>query len=257
MPTPAIQGGWHDSPLEISSANKWLKDLLISAGFDWELDLIGTHTCNVSGLSWCSKYGLDLQTRALLGYHLLKEFGSTLTYSRDALSQPLRLFDEILKAIRSGKFLPDMTRSGRKVDRATKRSKRGEAASAAGTAVTEDGYEAPEHYSLDVSEAVDESYNEVDEVVLTSDSDDSSSCSDSSPDMSFQAIQVLSKQRPSVPTDTDGKTAYYHPASCILHFRLLDQTKLRCGKALTSTYVKISWDKVAGLINCCRCFAKQ
>ena len=113
MPTPAIQGGWHDSPLEISSANKWLKDLLISAGFDWELDLIGTHTCKVSGLSWCSKYGLDLQTRALLGYHLLKEFGSTLTYSRDALSQPLRLFDEILKAIRSGKFLPDMTRSGR------------------------------------------------------------------------------------------------------------------------------------------------
>ena len=44
MPTPAIQGGWHDSPLEISSANKWLKDLLISAGLDWELDLIGTHT---------------------------------------------------------------------------------------------------------------------------------------------------------------------------------------------------------------------
>ena len=148
MPTPAVQGGWHDSPLEINSANKWLRDIMASAGFT-NLDLLGTHTCKVTGLSWLAKYNADLQTRALLGYHLLKDFGSTLTYSRDAMSGPLRVFDKLLSDIRSKTFAPDVTRSGRLLTSCTTAKRQRQAPLAESFSecqpliVTEDGYEMP------------------------------------------------------------------------------------------------------------------
>ena len=182
MPTPAIQGGWHDSPLEISAANKWLKDMLAAAGFTQNLDLIGTHSGKVTGLSWCSKFGADLQTRSLLGYHLLKEFNSTLTYSRDALSEPLRVFDAILKAIRTKAFLPDMTRSGRKVVQSIKRPRQERGSAATDPPLKEDGYEVPEHLHLEDLAAPIEATTMDDELGPTSNSDESSSESDDSPE---------------------------------------------------------------------------
>ena len=41
---------------------------------------------------------------------------STLTYSRDSLSGPLRKLTKVLRNIKAGKFQPDETRSGRMVD---------------------------------------------------------------------------------------------------------------------------------------------
>jgi hypothetical protein len=250
MPTPAVQGGWHDSPLEINSANKWLKDILASAGFT-NLDLIGTHTCKVTGLSWLAKYNADLQTRALLGYHLLKEFGSTLTYSRDAMSGPLRVFDKLLSDIRSKSFAPDVTRSGRVT--ATPAKKQRSAPLPKPVQEFDDGYEIP--LIADTDEFLDQILPEIDEAELSSNSDDSSSDSDSGPEVDMKAVEILSKRRPAIPDDVVGKIAYYHNSSCILHFRRQEQNKLKCGRALTSTYTKVSWENVAGLINCHKCFS--
>ena len=51
--------------------------------------------------------------QTLFGYHSLGLNKSSLNYSRDALSGPLRRYDRILEKIRSGLFNPDDTRSGR------------------------------------------------------------------------------------------------------------------------------------------------
>eukprot|EP00971_Amphidinium_carterae_P301183 5983753-Amphidinium_carterae.1 len=48
------------------------------------------HSCKATTLSWCAKAGLALEVRNLLGYHSVKQHGSALTYSRDALAEPLR-----------------------------------------------------------------------------------------------------------------------------------------------------------------------
>ena len=258
MPTPAVQGGWHDSPLETTAANKWIRDILIAAGFT-NMENVGTHSCKVTGLSWASKYGMDLQSRTLLGYHLLKEFGSTITYSRDALAEPLRKFDLVLKHIRMRTFMPDVTRSGRKVSEVTKRAKTAENPSMPGSSTAEpvleqDGYEIVNWPDTQLP-AVETDHEETSDVTATSNSDDSSSDSSCNGlETDSLAVQALAKVRPKIPADVEGKIPYYHPSSCFLHFRSQEQSKLRCGKALTSTYVKVTWDKAVGLINCSRCF---
>ena len=63
-------------------------------------------------LTWCAKYGLDLPTRSLLGYHVSTEHSSAMVYYRDAMAGPLRCLDVVLLAVRKKDFHPDKTRSG-------------------------------------------------------------------------------------------------------------------------------------------------
>jgi hypothetical protein len=121
----------------------------------------------------------------------------------------------------------------------------------------DDGYEIPLIADTDafLEQILPEILPEVDEAELSSNSDDSSSDSDSGPEVDMKAVEVLSKRRPAIPDDVVGKIAYYHNSSCILHFRRQEQNKLKCGRALTSTYTKVSWENVAGLINCHKCFS--
>ena len=258
MPTPAVQGGWHDAPLETTVANKWIRDILIAAGFT-DMDNVGTHSCKVTGLSWAAKFGMDLQSRTLLGYHLLKEFGSTITYSRDSLAEPLRKFDQVLKQIRMRTFMPDSSRSGRKVSNIAKRTRVSEQSSRpssfpAEPALEQDGYEIVE--ADDVLQLPDSGseLEDSNDIAATSNSDDSSSDSSIGLETDSAAISMLAKVRPKIPADVEGKIPYYHPSSCFLHFRSHEESKLRCGKALTSTYIKVTWEKAVGLINCSRCF---
>ena len=73
---------------------------------------LGTHSLKATLLSWSSKYGLSLQTRAILGYHS-KSKGSVLVYGRDNISQPLRELDEVIRAVAFKRFFPDSRLSGR------------------------------------------------------------------------------------------------------------------------------------------------
>jgi hypothetical protein len=111
LPTPA-PNGWHDAPLSTSEATKWLRALLSGFGHT-ALQDIGTHSLKCTCLAWAASWGLDLETRSLLGSHVPHEGMSAITYSRVAQAHPLRKLDEILRAIRLKQFLPDSTRSGR------------------------------------------------------------------------------------------------------------------------------------------------
>ena len=115
---PAVKphgAGFYKTPMKSAEANVLLRSLLEKYGhFDWaELLRRATHSCKTCFLSWGSKFGLELDIRRMLGYHALPGDMSVLTYSRDAMSEPLRQLQLLLDAVATGAFLPDATRSGR------------------------------------------------------------------------------------------------------------------------------------------------
>lgn len=73
---------------------------------------LSSHSMKSTAISWCSKFGLDEQTKALLARRTSAVKQPQALYSRDLLSPVLRSFDQVLAAIRDGNFEPDRTRSG-------------------------------------------------------------------------------------------------------------------------------------------------
>ena len=76
---------------------------------------LSSHSLKETSLSWSAKFGIDEDSRTLLGHHELSSKGkskSLATYSRDMLSRPLMFYCHMLKQIREELFLPDLSRSG-------------------------------------------------------------------------------------------------------------------------------------------------
>lgn len=105
------------------SGNKWLSRYVTSEeGADFLRALlnkrksvgrrISTHSMKSTAISWTSKYGLSMETRAVLARHSSALSNPTVLYSRDIISSSLREFDVVLAAIRCKSFEPDRTRSG-------------------------------------------------------------------------------------------------------------------------------------------------
>ena len=62
-------------------------------------------------LSWLAKFGgVSLEDRRIAGHHLDAGARSPLTYSRDELCRLMKIFEDVLKAIRAGSFRPDDSR---------------------------------------------------------------------------------------------------------------------------------------------------
>lgn len=73
---------------------------------------IATHSLKSTTMSWCSKFGMSEQSRAVLARHTSSIANATAVYSRDLLSPVLREYDNLLNNVRLGLFAPDSTRSG-------------------------------------------------------------------------------------------------------------------------------------------------
>ena len=250
MPTPSRSGGWLDAPLELTSANRWLRDLLKLAGHHSALEDVGSHSCKATTLSWCAKAGVNLISRSLLGYHSVKQFGTVLVYSRDAMAQPLRELDAVLNEIRSKAFLPDETRSGRLI----KKSRIDENQASA----------AIDPYQSEPPVVVEEPFLDEPSSELENESSSSSSSGNSSSGSSSSkgatdtsAFNVLAKVRPKMPDETEHQVAYYHATSGILHYRNRTEPRLKCGRTLSDNLCPILWDGAMGLIRCMVCFSKQ
>ena len=115
FPALAANGSLLPAALSSSEVGRWLRALLSQ---DPQVDQdrvlkLRSHSLKVTVLSWCAKAGIDQDSQTLLGYHSLGINKSSLVYSRDALSGPLRHLEKVLQDIRQGKFDPDDTRSGR------------------------------------------------------------------------------------------------------------------------------------------------
>ena len=61
-------------------------------------------------MSWLAKANVSWEDRRLLGYHAPQGHESTLVYSRDAMSGPLRSLVKVMQDIRTGVFVPDVGR---------------------------------------------------------------------------------------------------------------------------------------------------
>ena len=92
LPALAANGKLLRCNLTTSETTRWLRSILSQdPQADAERVLrIKSHSLKATLLSWCAKASLSLQDRTLLGYHSLGLNRSALTYSRDALSGPLR-----------------------------------------------------------------------------------------------------------------------------------------------------------------------
>ena len=100
LPSPQMGGGWSMMPLSVGAAADWLRSLVKVESTS--KDRLATHSCKATMLSVSAKFGLDHATRRLLGYHSSGRDQSLLTYSRDAMSAPLRKLVTVITAVRTG-----------------------------------------------------------------------------------------------------------------------------------------------------------
>ena len=112
LPTPAAGGGWTKIPVSCEVAGDWLRASLKDVPAKTTAVRIATHSCKSAVLSMCAKYGMEPSARRLLGYHSAGKDKSMLTYSRDAMSWPIRLMEEMIQQINADNFVPDASRSG-------------------------------------------------------------------------------------------------------------------------------------------------
>ena len=183
------------------------------------------------------------------------------------MAHPLRCLDEMLAAVRAGTFQPDATRSGRFTKMNKGESENVESRDEDGFAtlpdlddspVLTDAYQVSQEFSAR-SKKPNGNTKEVEQP--SSSSETSSVSNDSSSDSSIldgkldaDAQIVLAKRRHPVPSNIDNKVPYYHPTSAVLHYRLYDSVRLKCGRTLSNVFVRTTWAKSAGLINCSVCF---
>ena len=73
---------------------------------------VSTHSLKSTAISWCAKFGLGFESRALLARHISSVANPTALYSRDLLSAVLREFCQVIQLIANSRFEPDRTRSG-------------------------------------------------------------------------------------------------------------------------------------------------
>ena len=122
--SPPMETEWHMLPAPLDdSGESWSTRYLTSEEGSEFLRLIlgqpksairrlSTHSLKSTAISWTSKFGLGLETRAILARHATSLSNPTVLYSRDIISAALREFDKVLADIRDSCFQPDRTRSG-------------------------------------------------------------------------------------------------------------------------------------------------
>ena len=111
VPVVTKDGSFGTTALSSSQASVWLREVIESLGFD--AAGFSSHSLKSCYLSWAAKFNLDLDTRTILGYHVLPGRTSTFIYGRDNLAGPLRELERMLDHVTKGTFDPDATRSGR------------------------------------------------------------------------------------------------------------------------------------------------
>ena len=109
LAAPTASGGWSCRAVTTKEAGKWIRNLL--SQMESGANFTTIHTLKGTPLSWCAKWGLDPDCRAILGHHATGR-SSVECYSRDNLAKPLREFELVLQQIRTKAFSPDSTRSG-------------------------------------------------------------------------------------------------------------------------------------------------
>eukprot|EP00435_Cladocopium_sp_Y103_P011314 s1805_g2.t4 len=110
LPAPSPIGNWTDRAVTSSEVQKWMHGVL-AACTDFSSVGFTPHGCKATTLLMLSRYGASPDDRLILGHHQINR-GALEVYARDLQSAPLRVLEQMFADIRSGRFAPDVTRSG-------------------------------------------------------------------------------------------------------------------------------------------------
>ena len=239
MPAPDETGQATVRPLSTSEAGKWLVLLLRQNVGKWKASeplQYTSHSFKATTLSYLAKFGCSFEDRLALGYHV-DQLRMALRYSRDGASRPLRVLEECLQAIRTGRFLPDVTRSGRFVGVA------GETSMDSNWSLVSD---------VKQEETVrSEGHFGADEVVDLG-SEHGTTCSESSSGDDAVVLPRAPIRTFLVPPEMD---VWKHTKLKTVH--LAPEGNIRilvCGRKITDKYVKGGVDNRFDVIKCKQCF---
>ena len=175
------------------------------------------HSLKVTCLGWCGKFGVSLESRRLLGHHLTPDAVSAETYSRDSMGPAVRDLLNVLRMIKQGSFMPDLSRSGR---------------------FSKEHGQQDQQLSQDSQDEREDS----DSDYKPGDSDTSvwSSSDEDRPESRLWSI-VSPPLRPRARKTPAGATVYRHVISGIQHLATQassNENKLVCGRRLNCRYLK-------------------
>ena len=103
---------WLPRRMSTGELTLYLKEFLVASHIELPAEArISSHSMKATFLSWLAKFGgVSLEDRRIAGHHLDAGARSPLTYSRDELCRLMKIFEDVLKAIRAGSFRPDDSR---------------------------------------------------------------------------------------------------------------------------------------------------
>ena len=109
LQAPLVSGEWSGLPISNAKFAMWVAAILESC-CEVPVPRFTGHSAKATVLSWLAKYGVDEDSRTVLGHHVGKN-KMVATYSRDLQAGPLRKMMEVIAQIRDGRFQPDLRRA--------------------------------------------------------------------------------------------------------------------------------------------------
>ena len=207
-------------------------------------NLLRSHSCKTTVLSWLAKFGTPMPVRRIVGHHLDPAAKSAETYSRDSMSPALRAVAEVIGSINCGTFAPDSTRSGRFL---VPRHEKGDR---------------PDDMASEASYEFPFSDNEG----LAGDSDDTAT--DSSSDAGSEVGTVIDDSttlwellkpelRPALIAVPDDMDHLVHKLSGVVHLRKADGGRLLCGRTFNDRYEHRARGASQECPRCTTCFSNK
>ena len=101
---------WVSIPVSAAEATVWLREFLESVGTPFQPQLVGSHSCKTTLLTWagrCTKVVFSPTERRLLGHHLDANMKSVMCHSRECYTSLCSKVLNMIRLIRSGEFQPD------------------------------------------------------------------------------------------------------------------------------------------------------
>ena len=207
-------------------------------------NLLRSHSCKTTVLSWLAKFGVPMPVRRIVGHHLDPAAKSAETYSRDSMSPALREVAKVIGSINSGEFAPDSTRSGRFL---VPRHEKGDSPD---DMMSEASYEMPF----------------TDNEALAGDSDDTAT--DSSSDAGSEMEPAIDDNttlwellkpelRPALIAVPDDMDNLVHKLSGVVHLRKGDGRRLLCGRTFNERYEHRARGASQECPRCTTCFSSK
>ena len=208
-------------------------------------NVVRSHSCKVTILSWLAKYGTELHVRRLVGHHLDVGAKSAETYARDSMAPAMRAVAQVVNAVIQGVFAPDVTRSGRFLKPPPKDN-----------STTNDGENSDGSYEFPFSDD-DHVGGDTDATATDSSSDAGSTSSETVNDATTLWELLRPELRPALVDVGTNLEKYTHTISFVVHLKQPTEKKFLCGRVCNNRYESRSLDASEECPKCTTCFGSK